>query len=89
MLIVLRFFVIVNYDILRKEVVVLVVGITEYGKAVKGKLNDMNRTQSWLVSEVARRTGMYFDSSYLHKVMTGKLKSEKILTAINEVLGIE
>ena len=67
----------------------MVKGITEYGKAIKGKLMDINETQDWLVGQVAAHTGMYFDTSYLHKVMVGKLKSEKILNAINEILQIE
>ena len=66
----------------------MVVGITEYGKAIKSRLLDMNESQAWLVKEVGKKTGLYFDTSYLHKVMTGKQKSEKIISAINEILGI-
>ena len=71
---------------LRKEERHLVEGITAYGKAIKSKLNDMSKTQNWLVSEVANRTGLYFDTSYLHKVMTGRLKTPGIINAINEIL---
>lgn len=66
----------------------VVVGITDYGKAIKGRLVELNETQDWLVARVSEKTGLYFDTSYLHKIMVGKLKGEKIISAINEILDI-
>lgn len=60
----------------------------DFGKTVKKKLVDIDRTQEWLIGRVAEETELYFDSSYLHKIMTGKLKTPKIVSAIREILDI-
>lgn len=61
---------------------------TPFGKEIKKRLVDLERKQAWLIDQVAEKTGLYFDGSYLHKVMTGQLKSPKIVQAIREILGI-
>lgn len=66
----------------------MVNGITEYGKTIKTRLLEMEKTQAWLVDEVAKKTGLFFDSSYLHKVMTGRLHTPKVIAAIDEILGV-
>ncbi len=60
--------------------------LTDFGKKIKCTLIEKDETQEWLISEVKKRTGLYFDSSYLNKIMTGKMENPKILTAINEIL---
>lgn len=67
----------------------MVKNITDYGMRIKMRLLELNKNQNWLIDEVASRTGLYFDSGYLHKIMTGTEKSEKVLTAINDILGLE
>lgn len=67
----------------------MVKNITDYGMRIKMRLLELNKNQNWLIDEVASRTGLYFDSGYLHKILTGSEKSEKILTAINDILGLE
>ncbi len=67
----------------------MITGITEYGKSIKVALVQMDKTQNWLISEVAARTGLFFDSSYLHKIMTGELATPSIVKAINDILGLE
>jgi len=62
--------------------------LTPFGKAVKKKLVDMDKDHSWLIERVANLTGLYFDRSYLHKIMTGKLGTPKIVKAICEILEI-
>lgn len=62
--------------------------ITEYGKKIKFRLLEMDKTQVWLISEVRAKTGLYFDDSYLYKIMFGSLRTPKIVTAINEILEI-
>lgn len=66
----------------------MVRGATDYGKAIKRRLDDLEMTQEQLITEVTKRTGLYFDSSYLYKVMVGKQNSSNIISAINEILGI-
>ena len=66
----------------------MVKNISEYGKTVKMRLIELGKDQNWLIGEVRSKTGLYFDSSYLHKILCGTEKSEKILAAINETLGI-
>lgn len=38
--------------------------------------------------EVSERTGLYCDRSYMHKIMTGKIATPSIVTAIREILGL-
>lgn len=65
------------------------VKICEFGKAVKKRLIDMEQSQAWLIEQVKEKTGLYFDSSYMHRILTGAAKSQKIVRAICEVLSIE
>lgn len=62
--------------------------ITVFGKSIKKKLVDLDRPQKWLIEQVRERTGLYFDDSYLHKIITGKLGSPKITQAICEILEL-
>ena len=64
------------------------VKICQYGKEIKKRLVDIDQTQEWLISEVAKDTGLYFDRSYLHKVMAGKNNNPKIKASIEKVLGL-
>ena len=63
--------------------------LTEFGKQVKIKLIQMDKPQKWLNEEVIKRTGLYFDDSYLHRIVTGKSSNPKIVSAIKEILDIE
>ena len=63
--------------------------ITDYGKSIKHRLIDIDKSQKWLIEEVQKRTGLYFDTSYMGKIMVGKEKNRKIITAINEILGLD
>ena len=63
--------------------------LTTFGKDIKKRLVDLEKPDVWLIEQVKKRTGLYFDSSYLYKIRTGKLKSPKILEAICEILGLE
>lgn len=44
--------------------------VTSFGIAVKVRLMEMQKTQTWLIEQVKERTGAYFDSSWLHRIMT-------------------
>ena len=58
------------------------------GRTIKKRLIDLDKNQLWLVEQVKQATGLYFDSSYLQKIMTGVLKTPGILLAIREILDI-
>ena len=62
---------------------------TAFGKKVKKSLVDLEQKQSWLIEQVTEKTGLYFDGSYLHKVMTGQLNTPKVVKAICEILDIQ
>lgn len=62
--------------------------VTDFGKQVKVRLIEMDRNQAWLIRQVRERTGLYFDSPYLWRIMTGQLKSPKIIEAICEALDL-
>lgn len=62
--------------------------LTDFGKEIKKKLIDMDRTQTWLIEQVREKTGLYFDDSYLYKIQVGKLSTPKIVSAIQEILDL-
>jgi len=62
--------------------------VTPFGKTIKKKLIDMNQSQAWLIEQVSKTTGLYFDRSYMFKIQTGQLMPPKIVQAVREVLDI-
>ena len=62
--------------------------LTPFGKAIKKKLVDLDKSHSWLINEISKRTGLYFDRSYLHKIMVGKLNTPNVVQAICDILDI-
>lgn len=67
----------------------MVKNISDYGMRIKMRLLELGKNQNWLIDEVALRTGLFFDSGYLYKIMVGTSRSENITSAINEILGFE
>lgn len=61
---------------------------TEFGKAIKKKLVDIEKPDIWLIEQVRERTGLYFDDSYLYKIRAGILATPKIVTAIRDILDL-
>lgn len=59
-----------------------------YCRAVKDALLDRNQTQRWLIEEVRKETGQYFDSGYLQGILSGRKKEEKKRKKILEILQI-
>ena len=47
--------------------------VSDFGKVVKIRLIELGRTQEWLVEQVRERTGDFFDNSYLHRILVGKV----------------
>lgn len=64
------------------------VKLCDFGKEIKKKLVDIDQTQEWLICQVRNDTGLFFDSSYLHKVLTGKLSTPKIIESITKILEL-
>ena len=63
--------------------------LSKFGKRVKIQLVKKNKSQAWLIEEVKNRTGLYFDTSYMSKIQTGKKETPKIVQAIKEILEIK
>ena len=63
--------------------------ITDFGLCVKTELLKSSRTQKWLEEEITKRTGLYVDSGYMHKILTGQRNAPKIVEAICDILNIE
>jgi len=62
--------------------------LSPFGKAIKTRLVELNRPQKWLIAEVQVVTGLYFDNSYMHKILTGQLYTPKIVQAIQDILDL-
>ena len=65
-----------------------VAAITPFGKCIKRRLLDIDKDQNWLIEQVSQKTNLYFDRSYLYKIMTGRLSTPGIKQAICEILDI-
>ena len=63
--------------------------LTEFGKAVKYRLIDLGKPQSWLEEEVRKRTGKYMDCSYMYRILTGAESGSSIKPAIREILDLK
>lgn len=61
---------------------------TEFGLCVKNKLLRLGRGQKWLETEVSKRTGLFVDSGYMYKILTGQRNAPKIVQAISDILDI-
>ncbi len=63
--------------------------VCDFGKEVKKRLVDLDQSQEWLIAQVHSDTGLFFDSSYMHKILTGALKTPRIVESICKVLNIQ
>lgn len=61
---------------------------TEFGLCVKNKLLRQGREQKWLEEEITQKTGLFVDSGYMYKILTGQRNAPKIVKAICDILGI-
>jgi len=64
------------------------VQLNDFGVNVKKRLIDLGQNQNWLIERVKEKTGMFFDSAYLQKLMTGKATSAPMVKTIYDILGI-
>ena len=63
--------------------------ISDFGLNVKIELLKKGRTQKWLEEEITKRTGLYVDSGYMHKILTGQRNAPKVVEAIRDILNIK
>lgn len=63
--------------------------MTNYEKAVRHRLIDLEMTQTELARRVHDKTGLYCDQSLVARTI-GKVKGvNRIKAAINEILGLD
>lgn len=62
---------------------------SDFGLRVKTELLHRGLEQKWLEEAVAQNTGLYVDSGYMYKILTGQRNAPKIVAAICEVLNID
>ena len=63
--------------------------ISDFGLLVKTELLKSRRTQKWLEEEITKRTGLFVDSGYMHKILTGQRNAPKIVEAIRDILNLQ
>ena len=51
--------------------------LTVFGKEVKKKLVDIGQSQAWLMDKINGKTGLFIDSGYMYKILTGKRNAPK------------
>lgn len=61
---------------------------SDFGLAVKTELLRRGKEQKWLEEEVKEKTGLYVDSGYMWKILTGQRNAPKIVAAICDILSI-
>lgn len=59
-----------------------------FGKRVKIRLIEIEKSQRWLIDEITKRTGLFVDSSYLCKIFNGERNAPRVVQAIREILDI-
>lgn len=62
---------------------------SDFGLVVKTELLRRGKEQKWLEEQITEKTGLYTDSGYLYKILTGQRSAPKIVAAICEILNIQ
>lgn len=62
---------------------------TDFGLCVKTELLRRGKEQKWLEEAIREETGLYVDSGYLYKILTGQRNAPKIVDAICKILNIQ
>lgn len=63
--------------------------LSKFGMSVRIRLLEKGETQKWLVEEVRKKTGLYFDTRYLYRILTEQSVSKNVVSAIKEILEME
>lgn len=61
---------------------------TDFGLCVKTELLRRGKEQKWIEEVVSEKTGLYVDSGYMYKILTGQRNAPKIVAAIREILNL-
>jgi len=61
---------------------------SDFGLAVKTELLRRGKGQKWLEETVSVATGLYVDSGYMYKILTGQRNAPRVVAAIREALGM-
>lgn len=61
---------------------------SDFGLCVKTELLRLGKEQKWLEEAVSEKTGLYVDSGYMYKILTGQRNAPKIVDAIREILNL-
>ncbi len=62
---------------------------SDFGLSVKTALLRRGKPQKWLEEVVSQRTGLYVDSGYMYKILTGQRNAPKVVEAICEILELK
>lgn len=62
---------------------------TEFGKEVRKLLIDRDMSVADLAKEVADKTGLYCDATYIYHIFRGDRNPPKIVEAIKETLNMD
>lgn len=62
---------------------------TKFGIETNLRLMEMNQTQTWLIEEIKKEMPeRYIDSSLMSRILTGRVNSPDIISAIGKILDI-
>jgi hypothetical protein len=53
------------------------------------ELLRIGKDQKWLEQSVSEETGLFLDSGYMYKILTGQRNAPKVVKAICDILNIE
>lgn len=62
---------------------------SDFGLSVKTELLRRGMEQKRLEEAVSEKTGLFVDSGYMYKILTGQRNAPKIVAAIRDVLQLE
>ena len=62
--------------------------LTDFGLCVKTELLRRGMEQKQLEKSITELTGLYVDSGYIYKILTGQRNAPKVVQAIREILNI-
>lgn len=62
--------------------------LCSFGKEIKKRLVDIDKNQNWLIGQVQKDTGRYFDCGYLYKVLVGEAAPADIVASIRRILEL-
>ena len=87
--IIVPFRVLVNQNERKEVLLVNYSKFSDFGLCVKTELLRQGKEQKWLEEAITEKTGLYVDSGYMYKILTGQRNAPKIVAAICEILNIQ